>query len=105
MKLDVSEVAPRLRSLNNSRIDVESSAKNGAAIFVRNIPILVPEAKSGKQDWILNDSRFAFMRKGNLTLPLCEADICVPVYQDDDMSIIAYTLMSKDYHEQVLAKM
>jgi hypothetical protein len=96
VKLDGREA--ELHALSASKTDADVHNRSGA-IFETDVPIVVPEAKSGKQDWTLNDSRFGYMRKGNLTLPLCEGDICVPVYQDDDMSIIAYTLMSNDYHE------
>jgi hypothetical protein len=58
-----------------------------------------------KNDLLLADERFRYLKKGNLTLPLCYGDVCIPVDHDDDYSIIAYTLMCREYQEQVLYKM
>jgi hypothetical protein len=54
-----------------------------------------------KED-ILTQAEFAFLQKGNITLPNGLNDSVMPVEENDYMSVIAYALNSSEYYEQVL---
>jgi 1-phosphatidylinositol-3-phosphate 5-kinase len=48
---------------------------------------------------------FIYMQKGNQTLPLGHDGLFIPIEEHDLMSIIAYSLSSEDYYEEVLKSM
>ena len=48
---------------------------------------------------------FIALQKGNLTLPLGRNKLCIPVDENDLLSIIAYSLNSAEYYEEVLSTM
>ncbi|OMJ68661.1 hypothetical protein SteCoe_26848 [Stentor coeruleus] len=45
---------------------------------------------------------FIYMQKGNQTLPLGHNGLYIPIEENDLMSIIAYSLSSEEYYEEVL---
>ncbi|OMJ81015.1 hypothetical protein SteCoe_18630 [Stentor coeruleus] len=50
----------------------------------------------------LNSKDFKALKRGNLTLETGKNNLFIPVEEDDCMSIIAYTLNSKQYYEEIL---
>ena len=63
-----------------------------------------PEKLPRYEDFYLR-KEFQFLQKGNLTLPLGKNNLCVPVEESDLLSIIAYSLNSQEYFDEVLSTM
>jgi len=63
---------------------------------------LHPKATSKKLDPLLRSRNFEYLQRGALTLPLCAGGACVPVDEEDCLSILAYALSSETYDREVL---
>ena len=99
-------ISEKLRISTTPRHSMSAQEEEVLAVssFVDSIDIQVIPAVDPfkKYDDILNESAFKYLQKGNLTLPLTRDKSCVPVYDEDLLSFIAYTLKSNAYCEQVL---
>ena len=54
---------------------------------------------------IMMRKEFIALQRGNLTLPLGHNKLCIPVDENDLLSIIGYAMNSNEYHEEVLSSM
>lgn len=52
-------------------------------------------------DPLISSEHFKYLQSGNLTLPLSNNNLCIPVEIYDPLSIIAYTLNSNEYYSKV----
>lgn len=64
----------------------------------------ISERLSRSEDIVLR-KEFIALQKGNLTLPLGVNNLCIPVDENDLLSIIGYSLNSKEYYEEVLSSL
>lgn len=91
---------PRRATVNHNASEIDSPNFSVMSEDMNNLT--VPIDRTDKNDKLLSGGNFRFLQKGNLTLPLVQGDLCIPVEADDHLSIISYVLMTKEYHENIL---
>ncbi|CAG9330723.1 unnamed protein product [Blepharisma stoltei] len=55
-----------------------------------------------KEDEFLQTGHFTCLKSGNLTLPVGHGGVCVPAYEKNPLTIIAYALNSNKYYEEII---
>ncbi|CAG9319336.1 unnamed protein product [Blepharisma stoltei] len=82
-------------SFNESKHELSTMIHDSFAIKKVNL--------SNKDDELIQSSHFLYMQRGCLTLPLVKDSICVPVDEQDSLSIIAYTLSTEKYKDFIMS--
>lgn len=86
-----------------SKEDCESpSLDPNQSLSLSSSRFLHPKATSKKLDPLLRSRNFEYLQRGALTLPLCAGGACVPVEEEDCLSILAYALSSETYDREML---
>lgn len=97
------ENASTALSLPASQEESESSSLDpNQSLSLSSSRFLHPKATSKKLDPLLRSRNFEYLQRGALTLPLCAAGICIPVEEEDCLSILSYALSSETYDREVL---
>lgn len=96
------------RTLESPRIppspESQDTPRDNAASKTRislQMPLIHPVAATNQLDPLLESGSFGYLQRGSLTLPLGKSDMCVPVEEEDSLSIVAYALNSVDFYENV----
>lgn len=55
-----------------------------------------------KEDYFLSSAPFLYLQRGSLALPLGKGALCIPVDENDSLSIIAYALNNEKYYSEVV---
>jgi Phosphatidylinositol-4-phosphate 5-Kinase/TCP-1/cpn60 chaperonin family/FYVE zinc finger len=61
--------------------------------------------KPSRQADLYLKNEFTTLQRGNLTLPLGHDNYCIPVEETDLLSIIAYSLNTQEYYDEVLSSL
>ena len=87
-----------LKLLKNIPDEIQNSSKSTKPLYRRTLD------KIWKNEEVPISQEFLYLKRGNLTLPLGKDNKCVPVNEKNLLSIIAYTLNSNEYHQDILQK-
>ena len=94
----------QIQSTSALSLQQDSSWEEGVVSRVRDsqsMRLIHPIIPTSKLDPVIRSRNFEYLQKGNFTLPVGSSDLCIPVDEDDSLSIIAYTLNSVNYYENV----
>jgi hypothetical protein len=94
----------QIQSLSVASIQQDSSWEECPVSRARDsqsMRLIHPIAATNKLDPIIRSRNFEYLQRGNLTLPLGRSDMCIPVDEDDSLSIVAYALNSVDFYDNV----
>jgi len=67
----------------------------------QSMRLIHPIVATNKLDPVIRSRNFEYLQRGNLTLPLGKLNICIPVDEEDSLSIVAYALNSADFYDSV----
>ena len=67
--------------------------------------LLRTQDRISKTEDVSMRKEFIALQRGNLTLPLGRNNFCIPVDENDLLSIIGYSINSNEYYEEVLSSM
>ncbi|CAG9331234.1 unnamed protein product [Blepharisma stoltei] len=63
----------------------------------------LPSDYTSTNDELLITPQWNYLQGGNLTLPTSLENLCIPVYEQDHLSIISYILNSTQYYQEVVS--
>ena len=111
MKITVENISANIKKLssNDKLTCTEESAQSVGDLKVFNtenetmINISYLIEPIHEEDEFISSDSFLQLRQGLMNFPNGRENLCIPVDENDNLSIIAYTLNTQEYHDKVVS--